>query len=384
MIALTATAGFTPLEKIESAVVLVEDGVIASIGTRDEVEIPGGARVVDMGDAALAPGLVDIHIHGGAGHDVMETAPDALACIEQLLFRHGVTAYLPTTVTAPIDATLAALERLAKAIESKAHPGNQARPVGIHLEGPFLSHARRGVHPVEHLLPPTIEAFERFWQAAHGHIKMITIAPELNGAAEVIREATRRGVCVSLGHSDARLKTARAAVDIGARHATHTFNAMRPMAHRDPGIIELVLTDDRMTGDIIADGIHLDPAIVKLFVRSKSPARAVLITDALAATGMPEGKYRLGEMEFEVKQGKCLSRGTLAGSILTMDQALRNVMIFAELSFQEALRTASLNPAAAAGFPLKRGKLEAGAAADLVVFNHKHEVVRTIVGGMGV
>jgi len=173
-------------------------------------------------------------------------------------------------------------------------------------------------------------------------------------------------------------------VDAGARHATHTFNAMRPLAHRDPGILELVLTEDRMTADIIVDGMHVHPALVKLFVRAKTAERAVLITDALAATGMPDGKYRLGEMEIEVKQGKATSRGTIAGSVLTLDEALRNVMKFADMDFQQALRTASLNPATAAALPGQRGRLAPGAAADFVIFNQQHEVIRTIVGGRGI
>lgn len=381
MIALTASALFTPLERLNDPIVLVDDGVITRISSRREIEIPAGARVVEFGNGLLAPGLIDLHIHGAAGHDVMESDSDALACIERFLFQHGVSSYLPTTVTAPMPATLAAVERLADAIEEPTET-DRAHPMGVHLEGPFLSHARRGVHPAEYLVEPTMEIFERLWEAARGHIKMLTIAPELDGALKVIEEATKRGVCISLGHSDAHLEQARKAVDRGARHATHTFNAMRPIAHRDPGIIELVLSDDRMSADIIVDGFHVDPAVVKLFMRAKTAERAVLITDALSAAGMPEGKFRLGEMEIEVQNGTCTSGGRIAGSVLTMDQAVRNTMKFAEVDLQYALRAASTNPAKAAGLAGK-GKLEVGAAADFVVFNKDHEVVRTIVGGIG-
>lgn len=381
MIALTASALFTPLERLNDPIVLLDDGVITRISSRREIEIPAGARVVEFGNGLLAPGLIDLHIHGAAGHDVMESDSDALACIERFLFQHGVSSYLPTTVTAPMPATLAAVERLADAIEEPTET-DRAHPMGVHLEGPFLSHARRGVHPAEYLVEPTMEIFERLWEAARGHIKMLTIAPELDGALKVIEEATKRGVCISLGHSDAHLEQARKAVDRGARHATHTFNAMRPIAHRDPGIIELVLSDDRMSADIIVDGFHVDPAVVKLFMRAKTAERAVLITDALSAAGMPEGKFRLGEMEIEVQNGTCTSGGRIAGSVLTMDQAVRNTMKFAEVDLQYALRAASTNPAKAAGLAGK-GKLEVGAAADFVVFNKDHEVVRTIVGGIG-
>jgi N-acetylglucosamine-6-phosphate deacetylase len=384
MIAFTANYLFTPLERVQQPLLLVEDHVIVEAGSRVAREVPHGVRVVNFGDAVLAPGFVDIHIHGGAGHDVMEADADGLSAVEQLLFKHGVTSYFPTTVTAPLDKTWSALDRLANAIESASRCDEsrkvRARPLGIHLEGPFISHARRGVHPPQNLLLPTLPAFDRFWQAARGHIRVMTIAPELEGAGEVIAEAARREVCVSLGHSNSDLNSARAAVAAGARHATHTFNAMRPLDHRDPGILAEVLTDSRLSGDIIADGIHLDPTIVELFLKAKGVDGAVLITDAISATGMPDGRYRLGTFEVEVRNGRCLADGKLAGSVLTMDRAVRNVMHFAHWDLQQAIRLATLNPARVAGFT-DRGKLEAGAVADFVVLSPSGEVRNTVIGG---
>jgi N-acetylglucosamine-6-phosphate deacetylase len=384
MIAFTANRLYTPLERIEQPLLLVEDHVIVECASRSAREIPTGTRVVDLGDGILAPGFVDIHIHGGAGHDVMEADASGLAAVEQLLFKHGVTSYFPTTVTAPLDQTWSALDRLANAIESASRDGNprtdRAQPLGIHLEGPFLSHVRRGAHPPANLLLPTLPAFNRFWQAARGHIRVMTIAPELDGAREVIAEAAQRGVCVSLGHSDADLNSTRAAVAAGARHATHTFNAMRPLHHRTPGIIGEVLTDSRVSADIVADGIHLDPVVVELFLKAKGPDAAVLITDAISATGMPDGRYRLGTFEVEVKDGRCLVDGTLAGSVLTMDRAVRNVMQFAHWDLQQAVRLATLNPARVAGLA-NRGKIEAGAEADFVVLSPRGEVRSAIVRG---
>jgi N-acetylglucosamine-6-phosphate deacetylase len=392
MIAITAATLFTPLERIEQPLLLVEDAFVVEVTSRSRQELPKGSRVLDFPDGILAPGFIDIHIHGGAGHDVMEESEAALPPMERLLARHGVSSYFPTTVTAPLETTLSALARLADAIEAaeRTQPSTElrARPLGIHLEGPFISHCRRGVHPPESLLTPSLAGFDRFWQAARGHIRLLTIAPELPGAIEVIKEAVNRGVCVSLGHSDAALSAARAGVAAGARHATHTFNAMRPLGHRDPGILGEVLTDSRLSADIIADGVHLDPAIVQLFLQAKGPDTAVLITDATAATGMPDGHYRLGSLDVEVKEGRCLSGGNLAGSVLTMDLAVRNVMQFAQWDLQQAVRLATLNPARVVNWSRGQdnsdGLIKPGGPADLVVLNPNGEVKRTIIRGAGI
>jgi N-acetylglucosamine-6-phosphate deacetylase len=364
---------------------LVEQGRVLEISARSSRQIPPEVSLRDFGDSLIAPGFVDLHIHGSAGYDVMDNSAEALPAIEQLLARHGVTSYFPTTVTAPVDTTLRALERLADAIEIRekesASAGRVAAPRGIHLEGPFISHARRGVHPPEHLLAPTLASFDRFWQAARGRIRMMTIAPELNNAPEIIAEAVRRDVCVSLGHSDADLSVAERGIEAGARHATHTFNAMRPLDHRSPGILGAALTDRRMSADIIADGVHLDPAIVKLFAHAKGPERTVLITDAISATGMPDGRYRLGSFEVDVQDGKCMANGKLAGSVLTMDRAVRNLARFAEWDLPQAVTAASQNPARVARIPNK-GVLAVGADADFVVLSREGEVLRTFVGGM--
>ena len=214
----TAARLFTPVEEIRNPLLVVEDSQIVALSSRSSTEVPRDARLIDFGDAVLVPGYFDIHIHGGGGLDVMRATLAELPRLGQFLIKHGVTGYFATTVAAPLDATCAALERLADAIEAKEANGDsplQARPLGIHLEGPFLSHKRRGVHPPEYLVAPTIEIFDRLWQAARGHVRMLTIAPEIPGAIEVIAEAARRNVCVSIGHSDAELPAAQQAVKAG-------------------------------------------------------------------------------------------------------------------------------------------------------------------------
>jgi N-acetylglucosamine-6-phosphate deacetylase len=391
MIVLCAKRLYTPQEEIKDPILFIEDGLISAVSSRDQQEIPKNATVIDLvkdglADAILAPGFVDIHMHGGAGLDVMRATPGELPHLNQFLTTHGVTGYFPTTVAAPLDETCRALERLANAIEasqsSPAAKGGavQARPLGIHLEGPFLSHKRRGVHPPEYLVEPTLAIFESLWQAARGHVRMMTIAPELPGALEVIAEAARRKVCVSIGHSDAVLEDARAGVRAGARHATHTFNAMRPLDHRDPGILAEVLTDAQLSADIIVDGIHVAPEVVQIFLREKGLERSVLITDATAAAGMPDGTYQLGPIQVEVKDGKCTKDGNLAGSVLTMDRAVRNVTRFAGWTLQDAVRAATLNATRAVGLA-QHGNLTPGAEANIVVLNGDGEVKKTIVCG---
>ena len=367
---------------------LIDEGRVVEISNQGSRHVPPGVSVSDfgdsVGDSVIAPGYVDLHIHGNAGYDVMDDASEALPVIERMLARYGVTSYFPTTVTAAMDATLRALERLVDAIEKREResPDNEGRavPLGIHLEGPFISHARRGVHAPENLLTPTLALFEQFWQAARGRIRMMTIAPELENAPEVIAEASRRGVCMSLGHSDADLAAAERGIAAGAYHATHTFNAMRPLDHRSPGILGAVLTNDRISADIIADGVHLDPAIVKLISAAKGPRQTVLITDATSATGMPDGRYHLGSLAVEVRDGKCMAEGKLAGSILTMDVAVRNLARFAEWDLGQAVAAASQNPARVAQIA-KKGVLAVGADADFVVLNSQGEVLRTFIGG---
>lgn len=377
---ITALHLITPVEWIESPIVVVEDGHITALQSRSDAGIPAG-RLLDFPDLILAPGFIDIHIHGGAGRDAMEANESALEQIERQLVRHGVTAYLPTTVTASQEKILNTLSGLGKLIGAANKNPGRAAPLGIHLEGPFISHEKRGVHPPQNLLPPSPQALERFWQTSAGTIRMMTIAPELSGAVETIQYARTLGVHSSLGHSNATYQQAQSGIAAGANHATHTFNAMRPLDHRDPGILGAVLENDELTADIIADGIHVHPSALNLFLRAKGADRAILITDAISATDMPDGVYSLGGLEVQVSNGRCEYQGKLAGSVLTLDRAIRNVMTFAGWKLQQAVRLATLNPAQRLGITDKRGLLAPGRRADLVVLTHEGQVAHTIIGG---
>ncbi len=358
----------TPLDVVADAAVLIEDGVIQAAGSRAVVEVPAGTQSDDYGEALLAPGLVDIHLHGGAGVDVMSAGPGDWKRLRLHLARHGVTHFLATTVSSPWEDLLTSVGCIAQA------------GVEIHLEGPFLSPARRGVHPTANLLEPTRQRLEQLWQRSEGLVRMITVAPELPGAGEFIATAAAHDICVSLGHSDATAAQTHAGIAAGARHVTHTFNAMRPLHQREPGLLGVALSEAELSAEIIADGIHVDPALVKLFVHAKAPGKAILVTDAISAAGMGEGEFTLGGIAVSVVHGRCLAGETLAGSVLTLDQAVRNVVAWTGCGWAAAVRMASLNPALLLGWK-KRGRLEAGAAADVAVFSPHGEILAAYGAG---
>jgi len=367
----------------DNPLVVIEDGNITSIATRKSAAEPTDARVLDFPGATLAPAFFDVHIHGAAGHDVMEATPPALDAVSRFLAARGTGTYLATTVTAPLDATLRSLAALAQIISKPAVPG-RARPLGIHLEGPFLSHKKRGVQPAEHLLAPEIGTFDRMYDAAEGHARLMTIAPELPGAAALAEHATKRGVRVSVGHSNATAAETLAAIEAGAVGATHTFNAMRALDHREPGILGIVLTSDQLYSELICDGVHTTPEIVRLWWKAKGPERAILVTDAMSAAGMPDGEYQLGGFAVQVDNGRAMARGVLAGSVLTLDRALKNFVAFTGASVNQGLRLLTANPAAMTGFREQTGSLAVGQRADLVAVDAAGKLLGSLIGGQPV
>ena len=363
---------------IERPVLVIEDGVIASIASRTGAEIPLGTQM-DFAGCTLVPAYFDVHIHGSAGHDVMEGSAEAFGTIGRFLARHGVGAYLPTTVTMSIDATLKSLDGMAKFIGRRV---GGPRLMGIHIEGPFLSPHKKGAHPAGLLQTPSVELFDRMWEASAGTIKLMTIAPELPNALDVIVRAASLGVRVSLGHSDADAAAAKAGVKAGATTATHTYNAMRNFDHKASGLVGEVLTNDHLFAELICDGFHVDPAAVEIYWRCKGADRAILITDAMIAAGMPDGVYKLGELDVRVKDGKCiLDENTLAGSTLTLDRGVRNFAAFTDAGIDVVSRLASRNPARMMGLESEVGALAVGRAADITVLTAQHEVVETFLQG---
>jgi N-acetylglucosamine-6-phosphate deacetylase len=361
--------------QIEYPEVAIADGKIERI----EAGSPNGS------DETLSACFFDIHVHGACSKDFMAASLLEIASVGRFLATCGVGAYLPTTVTGPVDTTLRALERLADAIDAAVagnSPANAAAPVGIHLEGPFVSHAKRGVHPVASILPPSIALFDRFQQAARGHIRLMTIAPELPDALELIRHATAAGVRVSLGHSNATEAEALAGIAAGAASATHTFNAMRALSHREPGILGVVLDRDDLYAEAICDGVHVHPSMIRLWLKAKGDDRAILVTDGMSATGEPDGQFLLGDLPVELKDGVCMLRGTdtLAGSVLTMERAVENLQRFTGRSLATAVGLASRNPARMLGMD-GIGELAPGSPANFNLYNEDGKRTGTMLNG---
>lgn len=332
---------------------------------------------LDGSGCLLLPGFIDLHIHGSAGSDTMDATPAALHSISRFVARHGVTAFTPTTMTAPHAPTLAAVQNVAAAA---AVPMPGAAILGVHLEGPYISPRYPGAQAKENIRPANSEELAELLAA--GPVRAITLAPEEPGADALIQQALAAGVRVIIGHSAATYAQAIAAFDQGVSQATHTFNAMTGLHHRTPGVVGAVLTDPRIYAQLIADTIHVHPAAMDVLARCKGPERLLLITDAIRATGLGEGESELGGQVVTVRDGRCvLADGTLAGSILTMDAAMRHLLAATGWPLERAWPVTSRTPAAALGIDDEYGSIAPGYRADLTLLDEGLEIVATIVGG---
>ena len=380
---LHAGRAYTSSEELHDVAIVIRDGVIESVGPRSGVSLPAGASEVQATDLIATPGFVDVHIHGAGGHDVMEGTDDALKAVAKMIASHGTTSFLATTVTANPDAICKSSEGIAKYIALQHQAADsRAEVLGIHFEGPFISPVRRGVHPPEWIHLPSADMLAKFIEAAGGHAQLITIAPELLGAMPCIEAARNAGLVVGMGHTDANYEQARAAIAHGVHHAIHVYNAMRPFSHRDSGVIGAVLTSPEVTAELIADGIHVEDIAMKMLLQAKGAAGVILISDGTAATGMPDGKYMLGEMEVTVSGGVCRnSEGKLAGSALTLDRSLRNIVKLG-IPVGDALRMLTLNPAKLLGIEFKKGSLRAGADADILLLDSALNVTEVYTRGI--
>jgi N-acetylglucosamine-6-phosphate deacetylase len=366
----------TPDRVIEGGAVLVDAGRISGVGPAGAVPRPAGARVIDAAGRTLAPGFIELQFNGAFGDDFTDDPASIWRAAEKLP-RYGATSFLPTIITSPLE-KIAAGQAAVTGRQPDHFRG--ARPLGLHVEGPFLSPAKKGAHNPRYLRPPDLGTVAD-WSPATG-IRLVTMAPELPGALEVIAALSARGVLVSTGHSNATWAEAVAGFDAGARYGTHLFNAMSSFGHRDPGLPGALLTDPRPTVGFIADGVHTHRSVIKLAWQMLGATRMNLVTDAMAALGMPPGKHLLGDFEVIVDETSArLADGTLAGSILSLDQAVRNLVDVTGCALPEALTTVTTTPARAIGVDGERGRIAPGYVADLVLLSSDLRVSATIAEG---
>jgi N-acetylglucosamine-6-phosphate deacetylase len=326
--------------------------------------------VIDATGMIVMPGFIDVHTHGGGGHNLQTVDPEEIRGYERWAPQTGVTSFLMAVVGTPDALPEAQLRAAVQAIESRT-PGAGAEPLGIHLEGPYLNVKRRGAHRVSWLRMPDVAEIERVLALTSGHLRLITLAPELPGATAMIERLLAAGVTVSIGHSDANYEQTQEAIRLGVTHATHCCNAMRPLLHRDPGPLGAIAQTHQISGELIADGVHVHPAMMNIVIKSLGPERTIVITDALSGAGLPEGTpFDFAGQPARLVDGAArLADGTLTGSILTMDQALRNIVQMTEASLQQAVGMLTLNPARAAQVAERKGRLQAGYDADIALLD---------------
>jgi N-acetylglucosamine-6-phosphate deacetylase len=382
-ILLHAGKAITPTAEISDAGILIRDGVIEAVGARADLALPAGAIEIKATDQTAVPGFIDVHIHGAGGRDVMEGDDEALSTVARTVAKHGTTSMVATTVTAAPDDIIRSVEGIAHFITNQHRSEDpRAEVVGIHYEGPFISTARRGVHPKEWITLPNRDLLDRMVTAAAGNARILTIAPELLGAMPCIDAARNDGIVVAMGHTDATYEQARAAMAHGAHHAVHVYNAMRPFSHRDSGVIGAVLTSPEVSAELIADGVHVEEAAMRLLLQAKGPNCVILVSDGISATGMPDGQYSLGKFDVNVVNGVARnSEGNLAGSTLTLDRALRNIVRMG-WSLSDTVKMLTANPAKLLGLEFKKGALRTGADADIVLLNEALEVTNVWTRGV--
>jgi len=354
------------------------DGKILSV-THDA---PDGDGLIEL-DAAgnyLSPGFIDIHNHGRLYADVMDNSRESLSRIAKDLLSHGVTGFLITTQSAPHEHTLDVIRTSAEYIRDPDPDG--AQPLGIYLEGPYFSESKKGAQQIPQYGGVDLRELEELIGAGEGLIRVVALAPELPNATQAIRMLTERGIVASAAHTIADYETAVGAIDAGVSLLTHTFNAMNPLGHREPGVPGACLTDRRVTCEAIVDGLHLHPATVKLIHIVKGSEGIVLISDSVAAAGIPDGVYDYMGMKVTVHKGAVrMPDGTLVGSTISLDTAVRNMSAFTGCSVSEAVTMAAFNPAHLLGFGVEKGAIEAGKDADLIIFDENVNIRSVIAGG---
>ena len=362
------------LDKIEKGSVLIENGKIKEINPNDCDD----KNVIDANGLYLSPGFIDVHIHGAGGHDTMDGTFEAINEISKVIVKHGTTSFTPTTMTVGVEDIRKSMKVIK---EAKVNGTDGAIVLGAHLEGPFISPKAIGAQNPNYLIPPTLENYNAMVGDAEDAVVSITIAPEIPGAKELIRELSQRGIVCSIGHTKATYDEAMEGIKCGCGHSTHLFNAMTPFAHREPGVVGAIFDSD-ITTETISDGIHVSYPSLRIAYKQKTSDKVLLVTDAMMACAMPDGMYALGGQDVVVKDGAArLLSGSLAGSILTLDKAVKNVYKNVGLPLYEAVKMATYNPARHCKVSDRKGLIREGYDADLVLFDEDINIKNVLVGG---
>jgi N-acetylglucosamine-6-phosphate deacetylase len=374
----------TPTQEIEDGVVIVQGEKIIEIGKRGEVEEPSNAKIIDANNGYISPGLIDIHVNGANGADVSKVDSETFTTMGNFFAKYGVTSYVGTTITAAPADIIKALQFARGYIKENKIDG--AELLGIHMEGPYLSPEQSGAHPKQFLALPKPEHYLQFLEFSDVLLKM-TIAPELEGAEQLVKDLNEKGIVVSAGHTNGIYSEMKDAIEAGVTHSTHFFCNMshfrRDKLKRVAGVVETLLYDDRVTGALIGDGWHVGPQLMKLLIKVKGIDRVCFVTDAMPAVGLPDGIHKIGDVEAVVENGiaRLKDNTAYAGSVTTMDVCVRNGINQVGLSLVDAIKMSSLTPAKIIGVDDRKGSLEKGKDADITIFDKEIKVTQTIGRG---
>lgn len=372
---------YTPYKIIDDSGVLIDGRKIKKVipaGRR--IRFPSHTRVLDAKGRILCPGFIDVHIQGAGGCDFLDGTKDAIDKISRMLARFGTTSYLATTVFK--NGGNPHIENIVTSAPVPQGLSRGAQLLGIHLEGPFVNPKRKGMIRPDGISEYSSDYFEKILKTTRGKLRMMTVAPELKGAPAIIKKLRRNGIIASFGHSDAGYEEARKGIDAGITHATHIFNAMRPIHHRDPGGLTAILMDEGVSAQLIADGVHIHPAVIKLIIKLKGIKNIILITDSMSSQGLPDGKYVYDGWRYYSKAGACRYKdGTLIGTALSLNRIVKRMAQCGGVSLPEAIQMATINPARILGIDGKKGSIEQGKDADLVIMDEELSVFMTIAGG---
>ncbi len=367
---------YSPSKTLKPAGVLIGNGKIKKIFSAGKFNISPGIRVIDAKGMILCPGFIDVHLQGAGGFDFLDGTPQALLAICAALAKFGTTSFLATTVFK--NGRNPHLENITRLMDMPK-PANM---LGVHLEGPFISLNKKGMIRVDGIRSGNLNYLKHILSVTGNSLKMVTIAPETKGALPIIKRLRKKDIIASIGHTDGTFEDTKKAVSLGANHVTHIFNAMRPIHHREPGPLAAILMDERVSVQLIADGVHVHPEMLKLTLKLKGVENIVLITDSMASLGLPDGRYIYDGWEYESKAGACRYKdGTLIGTSLPLNKMAKRMMDYCGLDISEALQMITVNPARVLGVGAKKGSIEEGKDADLVIMDKAFNVFMTMVSG---